>query len=246
MTLLTTSSEDHCCDPTTSQAAPPVDTGNRRWPAMRRQLLFVAFWFVGLIAGFGALLTEKATPGAADAPPAVWPDDCPLAHEADTPTLILFAHPRCPCTRATLKELALILAQAQHWAPVQVVFFRPESAGDNWTDTDIVRQAQALTGVKVAWDDVGSLAAQFGIRTSGHVLLYDRKGRLQFSGGITALRGHEGENTGRNALIDYGRSRPIRVSRTPVYGCSLTGKCDPRPASASTTDPQCSLPAPSR
>jgi glyoxylase-like metal-dependent hydrolase (beta-lactamase superfamily II) len=38
--------------------------------------------------------------------------------------------------------------------------------------------------------------------TSGHVLVYDRSGKLLFSGGIAGARGQEGDNTGSAAASE--------------------------------------------
>jgi len=70
-------------------------------------------------------------------------------------------------------------------------------------------------------DDDGVEAARFGAATSGQVILYDRDGRLLFSGGITASRGHAGDNDGRDAIVSLlGGGRGTRHS-SPVFGCSL-------------------------
>ena len=37
-------------------------------------------------------------------------------------------------------------------------------------------------------------------KTSGQVVVYDAKGALLFSGGITAARGHMGDNAGRDRI----------------------------------------------
>jgi len=75
--------------------------------------------------------------------------------------------------------------------------------------------------VQVMRDDDGVEAARFGAATSGQVILYDRDGGLLFTGGITASRGHAGDNDGRNAIVSLlGRGRETRHS-SPVFGCSL-------------------------
>jgi hypothetical protein len=59
------------------------------------------------------------------------------------------------------------------------------------------------------------------------VVLYNAAGALLFSGGITAARGHEGDNAGREMVLahlaanDAGR-------RAPVFGCPLfaDGECE--------------------
>jgi hypothetical protein len=61
----------------------------------------------------------------------------------------------------------------------------------------------------------------FGAMTSGQAFLYDKKGRLQFSGGISRARGRTGPNAGRQAIesLLHGVSTPIHES--PVFGCPL-------------------------
>jgi hypothetical protein len=81
-------------------------------------------------------------------------------------------------------------------------------------------------------DPDGEEAQRFGAATSGHVLLFDPAGELRFSGGITASRGHVGDNDGCDRLIrlltaGVGAERPSgvgipAVSRQPlVYGCPI-------------------------
>ena len=59
--------------------------------------------------------------------------------------------------------------------------------------------AAEIPGVEVVSDEDDAQSAAFGAAVSGQTLLYDREGRLIFSGGITAARGHAGDNAGRSA-----------------------------------------------
>jgi hypothetical protein len=70
-------------------------------------------------------------------------------------------------------------------------------------------------------DKDGKNAVAFGASTSGDVRVYDTSGALRFSGGITDGRGHEGDNTGLDSVLDLVRVGKSPVSATPVYGCSL-------------------------
>ncbi len=71
----------------------------------------------------------------------------------------------------------------------------------------------------------GQEAKLFGAKTSGDVLLFGANGKLIFAGGITASRGHEGDNPGADAMLKaLGESRRNKVTTTtatPVFGCSL-------------------------
>ena len=51
--------------------------------------------------------------------------------------------------------------------------------------------------------------------------VYDPEGRLVFSGGLTATRGHPEEGAGARTLLALARSRPPERSHTEVYGCGL-------------------------
>jgi hypothetical protein len=53
------------------------------------------------------------------------------------------------------------------------------------------------------------------------VILYDAAGRLRFSGGITAARGHAGDNLGRSAIVELLEGDSPTATATPVFGCSL-------------------------
>jgi hypothetical protein len=44
---------------------------------------------------------------------------------------------------------------------------------------------------------------------------------LLFQGGITASRGHEGENAGENAIVAIVNGRAAPQNKTLVFGCAL-------------------------
>ena len=70
-------------------------------------------------------------------------------------------------------------------------------------------------------DDNGVEAQHFGVYTSGETLLYDSRGSLIFSGGITGSRGHAGDNAGEQALISLLTRGEARERVTSVFGCPL-------------------------
>ena len=78
-----------------------------------------------------------------------------------------------------------------------------------------------MPGVRVYRDEGGVETRRFGVTSSGHVLLYAPSGRLQFSGGITLSRGHEGDNPGSEAIIHVVRGGTLAQHETPVFGCTL-------------------------
>jgi hypothetical protein len=80
-------------------------------PACVHPLVFLALW-AGLISfGLGELQVHQLTPGAPGKPPRDWPSASGLTRDPSRPTLVIAAHPQCPCTVATLGELSRILAE---------------------------------------------------------------------------------------------------------------------------------------
>lgn len=167
------------------------------------------------------LATYSNTPGSTTVAPAQWPAESRIAKDPDRPTLVLLAHPHCPCTRSTLGELEILMAKNQGRLSAHVVFIRPPEFGEDWARTDLWHTASAIPGVTVSVDEGGLEARGFHAETSGQTLLYDRDGRLLFEGGITASRGHSGDNAGRSAVTAMLHHEAPAGGKTPVFGCGL-------------------------
>ena len=84
-----------------------------------------------------------------------------------------------------------------------------------------MENGRADPSVTVVRDDDGREAQRFGAATSGQTFLYDSRGALEFSGGITSARGHAGDNAGRTALISLVDRLETSQRRTQVFGCPL-------------------------
>jgi hypothetical protein len=133
-------------------------------------------------------------------------------------------HPQCPCSRASVHELAEIMSRSEGRLDARILFVEPENAPAGWLDGALWREAKTIPGVTVSVDKDGQDAAEFGASTSGQVMVYDATGVVRFSGGITDGRGHEGDNAGQLSVLDLVRTGKSPVATTPVYGCSL-GVC---------------------
>ncbi len=180
-----------------------------------------ALWLGGAVAGLWVVWAYDNTPGAVATPQGHWPTATRLARSVDGPTLVMLAHPHCFCTRASLAELAEVLGRARTAPKTYVVFLKPSGFGDGWEKTDLWRTAAALPNVTVVRDDDGREMRQFGAATSGQTLLFDDRGELLFSGGITGARAHAGDNAGRAALIALLDRKEPPGRETSVFGCSL-------------------------
>src|SRR2546430_14419966 len=101
----------------------------------------------------------------------------------------MFAHPWCPCSRASVGELAQIMSKADGRLDALVLFHQPSADDEDLAATSLWQSASAIRGVTVKVDRDGEEAQRFGAATSGHIVLYDANGLLRFSGGITNARG---------------------------------------------------------
>jgi hypothetical protein len=191
-------------------------------------------WLLGAVTGLSILWRFDNQAGIGANAPVQWPADSTLARAPGQPTLVLLAHPQCSCTRASLDELGEALARARTRPKAYVLFLKPDGVFNGWEQTDSWRIAAALPGVTAIRDDSGREARRFGAATSGQTLLYDADGTLLFSGGITAARGHSGDNAGRSELVSLlNRGQSARAGSqnpgqshgdaTSVFGCSLFG-----------------------
>jgi hypothetical protein len=167
------------------------------------------------------LLNYSNTAGQDGMAPVRWPAQSAIPRIAGKPTLVMFVHPHCPCTRASMSELAEVMARCQKLVSAHVVFFHPGNSGEEWSHSDLWRAAEAIPGVSVQSDEDGREARLFHGETSGHTILYDGQGRLLFDGGITVARGHSGDNAGTDAIEAMLHGKTAQQAMTPVFGCPI-------------------------
>jgi hypothetical protein len=183
----------------------------------------VSLWIFAVGAGARAMWTYQTTPGAAAEPPARWPSASTLADPSRRPTLLLIAHPHCPCTRASVGELGRLMARLGERVSAHVLVYRPRDFAAGWERTDVWDTAARIPGVSVHVDVDGAEAARFGAATSGQVLLYDTAGRRRFSGGLTNARGHVGESPAQERIAAIVEGGETEDATARVFGCALAG-----------------------
>ena len=175
--------------------------------------LFGVIWFGGVTVGLLVWDRYENTPGT------LRTETSPLESAPGGWRLTVFLHPRCPCSRATLGELAEVVEREPGLA-IRVVFVRPEDVADGWEKDGLWDEAISIRGIEVACDPDGSEARQAGAETSGHAVLVDPAGRVVFRGGLTRGRGRAGDDFGRRVILNWIQqgSGPVTA---PVYGCAL-------------------------
>ena len=205
--------------PPTEQAPPS--------PHPRHFRAGLAAWALALACGFGWLISYQMRAGAPADAPASWPAAAALPLDPQRCNLVMFAHPKCPCSGASLEELKIVLTQGRGEIRSTLCFFDPEGAPADWAQTSLVREASGIPGLNVVIDRNGAIAEKFGAMTSGQVLMFDGQGRRVFSGGITGARGHAGDNRGRNLVLALANGEACESAQTPVFGCALHDAADP-------------------
>ena len=209
----------------------------------------IVAWLIAVGACLCWMNRYNSTPGAAAAVvPSQWPQiaDAQLElGQGEHAIVAMFVHPKCPCTRASIAELARLATTCQESLDVLVLLVKPPGADENWERTDLREKALLIPGARVLPDTDGRIAKQFNAVTSGETYFYDRFGQLRFHGGITISRGHHGQNPGRSFIAEYlskdsqaaildevvpadlnnkkcnKKSSASDVFETPVYGCAL-------------------------
>ncbi len=213
-----------------------MDDKRRRWFHFRARLfasirscvqrhavvIAMALWVPAVGWGVRAILQYSNTPGRPATPPTHWPHGTGIRFRHGYATLVLFVHPHCPCSKATLGELASIMARPGK-VDAYVVFYSPLSEPNGWVRSELWREAADITGVQTIEDRAGVEIRRFGASTSGQTLLYDSGGGLVFNGGITASRGHLGANEGRDSIVAWIDGGEAPRTPLPVFGCSLLG-----------------------
>ncbi|HYJ45844.1 MAG TPA: hypothetical protein VEV81_04450 [Pyrinomonadaceae bacterium] len=184
-------------------------------------LVYAFLWLLAIGTGLCLLYSYENTPGTAAQPPQQWPAGSRLQPAPDGATLVMLVHPHCPCTRATIGELALLMAHTRGRLTAYVLFLKPKGFSEDWEKTDLWESAASIPGVRAVVDDDGAEAHRFGAATSGQTILYDAGGRLLFTGGITASRGHSGDNAGRSAIVSLVNEGEAERAETFVFGCPL-------------------------
>lgn len=193
---------------------------------------FAMLWLSVVCLGTGWLWSYNHAAGVPASPPERWPEKSLVSRISGRDMLVMLAHPKCPCTRASIEELSKLMATCEGRLSAYVLFITPKDSSEDWYKTDLWNSAARIPGVIPLIDEAGTEASRFGALTSGQVVLYDGNGGLLFSGGITQSRGHAGDNAGRSAVESLVNRGTADANRNVVFGCPLF---DPKSEEPETT-----------
>jgi hypothetical protein len=181
----------------------------------------LVLWIVGVGYGMHRIWKYKTTPGVAADTPSSWPADTKLVRAREGATLVMLAHPYCPCTRASVGELAQLMTQLRGKVTAYVVLAIPAEDAAEFEENETYRTAAAIPGVTVVRDIGGIESERFGGKTSGQTYVFTATGATLFSGGITAARGHAGDNAGSRRIAELVTRGTSDRTVSPVFGCGL-------------------------
>jgi hypothetical protein len=182
----------------------------------------ILLWLTAVGYGVAYLSRYETTPGEQKVvTSSAFPAESKIKPDADRATLLFFAHPKCPCSRASLNEIAKLMPEVEGRLNVYVIFSKPPGAPADWANTGLRASAEKIPGVRVIVDENDVETDLFNARTSGTALLYDRSGNLRFQGGVTRARGQEGDNAGKSAIADIVNNNFSEYEDTSVYGCPI-------------------------
>lgn len=183
-----------------------------------RAVLFLV-WLLVAVGGSMALWRFGSEPGESPSAAIHWPNSSQLERAVKRPTLVVFLHPQCPCSRATVEEIAVLLARSGPVLDVRAVFVA-EVSSERVEESGLWKQVATLPGVTAMRDPKGIEARKFGAATSGDAFLFDASGNLRFRGGLTASRGHAGDNIGVDSVVAVLEGTAGAKS-APAFGCAL-------------------------
>lgn len=183
--------------------------------------ILVAVWFGLAVTGSLVLTSYASRPALRSSTVVVWPSETKLNRSPGRKNLLMFLHPKCGCSIATVRQLAIVLSKAEANVSVTGVFYCPADESVEWTKTDVWRRCSHLPDVTCVVDRGGIEAARFGASASGHLLLFDDSLQRRFDGGITKSRGHDGHCFSAESLSQLLVGLNPDNTSFPVYGCPI-------------------------
>ena len=177
--------------------------------------LFVCAFLTAQLIAFGARPGEKAQTAKS------FPQTTKLKLTKDKFTVVAFLHPQCPCSKATIGELEEFMGNHGDDSTAYALFLKPVGCNEEFARSELFEQSSRIKGVQTIVDNDGLEAKIFGSKTSGQVMVYDPRGCLVFSGGITSSRGHYGDNDGLDAVCNIVQKKEKSIECSEVYGCPL-------------------------
>ncbi|MES1147283.1 MAG: hypothetical protein ABUL49_00870 [bacterium] len=180
------------------------------------QVLLVPGWIMAVGAGLWTFYSYANTPGK----PAQAATTAATAEQV-RPHAVMYIHPKCPCTTASLESYHLLVDKLYKTCDFSIVCVVPPGAEKGFADSSNWSTAKAMPHVTATLDQNGALAKAAGAKTSGQVFLFGANGKLAFEGGVTPGRGMEGDSDGATKFSAALTKPVLAAAHAKVFGCPL-------------------------
>ncbi len=187
----------------------------------KRIYIYVFVWLNLILASIYYMSNYMFKESVESQAPSVFPANNWVKLNTRKNNLVLFLHPHCPCSFATVNELKRVLARTD--VDLSVVFIDLDKSYD-LSRQELFKQVSQIKAAKIIIDKNNVMTKAFKVYTSGTILAYNKDGGLIFQGGITAGRGEEGDNLAKNKLVQSLKCQ--KMSQAQVFGCSLLDSKD--------------------
>lgn len=137
----------------------------------------------------------------------------------DQLSVLVFIHPECPCTPASLRTLSRLVDECTADFDLQILV---ASYGDtNSLQSTNARLAEAIPKATVQPDPNGTIAQSLDAHVSGTICVVAPNNNLLYLGGLTNSRGCETIGPHFQIIKQVIQNRWSAAVTTSVYGCDL-------------------------
>ncbi len=199
------------------------DAGSKKHKGAFLILLLAAYslWIGLVLIGHLVLFEYEMTASPLADTRRIFPEKSTIQLAHGRQNIVMFLHPMCPCSLSSVDEFRELMRSGQKDLLGTVVAYMPRDQEAEWSLQPVFSSLKRIRNVSVVYDIDGVQTKLFGATTSGHVLIYDGRGILQFTGGITDSRGHTGDNANYELAKKTIVARNPKFTTAPVYGCAL-------------------------
>lgn len=137
-------------------------------------------------------------------------------------------NPECPYSRYHYETAKTMVQTAEKYRDKGVIWLAVNSTVQTTPPANREFAAKHKLPYPILDDRTGKMARAYGARTTPHLFIIDKAGRIVYDGAIdNAPLGKQEASAGTlnyvdQALAELTANRAIRVPNTPPYGCTIT------------------------
>jgi hypothetical protein len=182
-------------------------------------MIFAAIWTVIFFVSWSLFYSFSTTAGKHTVMMR-WPasEALPLLH--DKPNILIFLHPKCSCSVASIAEFRRLVDSLSGRVHVRAILMKYQQVRSKEIPEGFASLFE-IPEIKISRDDDGIISKSLGALTSGIVYLIDEEGLVVYQGGLTASRGHGGITAGSEFIRAWVTKRDDKTFMQKVFGCHL-------------------------